>query len=209
VQCDNTQGQDLTGRMRSKVLTRDFILLFFAQFTFSFVFQCLIPTLPIYLSRLGSNEVEIGVIIGTFFFCALVLRPFVGKALLRTPEKKFMITGSLLYCLIFPHLSFRSAFLASFDCESRSGNWIRILPHGRVHVGCQYQPGDPSWAKHQLFCSGDEHLRCLGSFRRNLPHQPLQFHSPVLGLFRSFVLRTAHYLRIGKEADRSIAGFLH
>src|SRR4030043_71141 len=85
--------------MIPKVLTRDFILLFFAQFTFSFVFQSLIPTLPIYLSRLGSNEVEIGVLVGIFFFCAVVLRPFVGKALLRTPEKKFMITGSLLYAL--------------------------------------------------------------------------------------------------------------
>ena len=85
--------------MIPKVLTRDFILLFFAQFTFSFVFQSLIPTLPIYLSRLGSNEVEIGVLIGIFFFCSLVLRPFVGKALLRTPEKKFMITGSLLFAL--------------------------------------------------------------------------------------------------------------
>ena len=42
---------------------------------------------------------EIGVIVGTFFFCSLVLRPFVGKALLRTPEKKFMITGSLLFAL--------------------------------------------------------------------------------------------------------------
>jgi MFS family permease len=81
------------------VLTRDFILVFFAQFAFSFVFQSLIPTLPIYLSRLGSNEVEIGVLIGIFFFCSLVLRPFVGKALIRTPEKKFMITGSLLYAL--------------------------------------------------------------------------------------------------------------
>jgi MFS family permease len=85
--------------MIPKVLTRDFILVFFAQFTFSFVFQSLIPTLPIYLSRLGSNEVEIGVLIGIFFFCSLVLRPFVGKALIRTPEKKFMITGSLLYAL--------------------------------------------------------------------------------------------------------------
>jgi MFS family permease len=85
--------------MIPKVLTRDFILVFFAQFTFSFVFQSLIPTLPIYLSRLGSDEVEIGVLIGIFFFCSLVLRPFVGKALIRTPEKKFMITGSLLYAL--------------------------------------------------------------------------------------------------------------
>jgi len=73
--------------MMRKVFTRDFVLVFFAQFTFSFVFQCLIPTLPIYLSRSGSNEVEIGVLVGIFFFCALVLRPFVGKALLRTPEK--------------------------------------------------------------------------------------------------------------------------
>jgi MFS family permease len=85
--------------MIPKLLPRDFILVFFAQFTFSFVFQSLIPTLPIYLSRLGSNEVEIGVLIGIFFFCSLVLRPFVGKALLRTPERKFMITGSLLFAL--------------------------------------------------------------------------------------------------------------
>ena len=82
-----------------KVLTRDFLLLFLAQFTFSFVFQSLIPTLPIYLSRSGSNEVEIGLLVGIFFFSALVLRPFVGKALSRTPEKKFMITGSLLFAL--------------------------------------------------------------------------------------------------------------
>ena len=85
--------------MIPKVLTRDFILVFLAQFVFSFVYQSLIPTLPIYLSRLGSNEVEIGVLVGIFFFCSLVLRPFVGKALLRTPEKKFMIIGSLLYAL--------------------------------------------------------------------------------------------------------------
>jgi MFS family permease len=85
--------------MIRKVLTRDFILVFFAQFAFALVFQSLIPTLPIYLSRLRSNEVEIGVLVGIFFFCALVLRPFVGKALLRTSEKKFMITGSLLYAL--------------------------------------------------------------------------------------------------------------
>ena len=56
--------------MMPKVLTRDFILLFFAQFTFSFVFQSLIPALPIYLSRSGSNVAEIGVLVGIFFFFA-------------------------------------------------------------------------------------------------------------------------------------------
>ena len=47
-----------------KILIRDFILCFFAQFTFTFVIFSLLPTLPIYLSRLGSQEVDIGVLGG-------------------------------------------------------------------------------------------------------------------------------------------------
>jgi MFS family permease len=82
-----------------KILTRDFTLGFLAQFTFISVFYILIPTLPIYLLRLGSEETEIGVLIGVFFVSSLVLRPFVGKALLRIPEKKFMIAGALLFAL--------------------------------------------------------------------------------------------------------------
>jgi MFS family permease len=57
----------------------------------------LIPTLPIYLARSGSKEVEIGVLIGALSVSALILRPFVGKALLRIPERKFMIAGTLLF----------------------------------------------------------------------------------------------------------------
>ncbi|HSB06080.1 MAG TPA: MFS transporter [Thermodesulfobacteriota bacterium] len=82
-----------------KILTRDFVLCFFAQFTFTSVFHTLIPTLPIYLLRLGSTEVEIGVLIGTLGVSSLVLRPFVGRALLRIPERRFMIAGALLFAL--------------------------------------------------------------------------------------------------------------
>jgi len=83
--------------MIQKIFNRDFALLFFGQFTFAFVVHILTPTLPIYLSGLGSTEIEIGVIIGVFGASALVIRPFVGRALLKTPEKKFMIVGSLLF----------------------------------------------------------------------------------------------------------------
>jgi predicted MFS family arabinose efflux permease len=85
--------------MNQKILTRDFVLAFIAQFAFTSVFHILIPTLPIYLSRLGSTETEIGVLIGIFFFSSLVLRPFVGKALLKTHEKTFMTSGALLFAL--------------------------------------------------------------------------------------------------------------
>jgi MFS family permease len=80
-----------------KIFTRDFVLSFFAQFAFSSVFFILIPTIPIYLSRLGSKEAEIGVLVGVFSVSSLVLRPFVGRALLKIPERSFMIAGALIY----------------------------------------------------------------------------------------------------------------
>jgi MFS family permease len=82
-----------------KILTRDFVLCFFAQFTFSSVFSILIPTIPIYLSRMGAREAEIGVLVGSLSVSSLVLRPLVGRALLKFPEKNFMIAGALFYTL--------------------------------------------------------------------------------------------------------------
>jgi len=80
-----------------KILTRDFVLTFFAQFVSAGVFFILIPTIPIYLSNLGSSEGVIGVLVGVLSVASLVVRPFVGRALLKIPERTFMIAGSLLY----------------------------------------------------------------------------------------------------------------
>ena len=82
-----------------KILSRDFILCFFAQFAFSSVFAILVPTIPIYLTRFEAKEAEIGFLVGILSFSSLILRPIVGKALLNIPERKFMITGALLYVL--------------------------------------------------------------------------------------------------------------
>jgi MFS family permease len=80
-----------------KIFTRDFLLASIFQFALAFVFFVLIPTLPVYLSKSGSNEVEIGVLIGIFAVSSLFLRPFVGRALLRIPEKNFLMAGTLLH----------------------------------------------------------------------------------------------------------------
>jgi hypothetical protein len=47
-----------------KIVTREFVLCFFAQFALSSVFFILIPTIPIYLSRLGSAGAGIGILVG-------------------------------------------------------------------------------------------------------------------------------------------------
>jgi MFS family permease len=82
-----------------QIFTRDFILCFLAQFAFASVSFILIPTLPIYLLRSGSTEVEIGVLIGVFGISSLVLRPIVSRGLFKIPEQKFMIAGAILFVL--------------------------------------------------------------------------------------------------------------
>ena len=82
-----------------KILSREFILCFFAQFAFTFVFHILVPTIPIYLSRSGSSEVEIGILIGALGISSLVLRPIVGKKLSKIREKKFMLAGAILFAV--------------------------------------------------------------------------------------------------------------
>lgn len=80
-----------------KTISRDFILSFFAQFVFSSVFCILIPAIPIYLSKFGAKEAQIGFLVGIFSVSSLILRPFVGKTLLTVPERRSMIAGTLLY----------------------------------------------------------------------------------------------------------------
>ena len=82
---------------QQKIFSRDFILCSLAQFVFSIVFCILIPVIPIYLLKFEAREAEIGFLIGIFSVSSLVLRPIVGRGLLKIPEKDFMIAGTLLY----------------------------------------------------------------------------------------------------------------
>ena len=89
----------MTLQTTRKIFTREFILAILSQFSFMSVFFILIPTLPIYLIKSGSGEAQIGVLVGIFFVSALALRPFVGRALIRIPEKIFMVTGAILFAV--------------------------------------------------------------------------------------------------------------
>jgi MFS family permease len=83
--------------MERKIFTRDFTLGFLGRLTFQSAHHILIPTLPIYLARLGSEEAEIGILIGVFGVSSLALRPFIGRALLKHSEKNIMIAGTLFF----------------------------------------------------------------------------------------------------------------
>jgi MFS family permease len=83
------------------LLTSDFLCVFFAFFALLCATHVLTPTFPIYLESLGSNTREVGVLVGMFGVATLVSRVFVGRALLKHPERNVMICGALLYALTF------------------------------------------------------------------------------------------------------------
>ncbi len=83
------------------LLTHDFVLGFLAFFAFLAATFALIPTLPIFLARLGSTKAEIGLLVGVFGASSLVCRLLVGGALLRYSEKSVMMVGSMLFALTF------------------------------------------------------------------------------------------------------------
>lgn len=86
--------------MRS-ILSHDFIVSFFALFTFIIGYHALIPTLPIFLARFGSNERDIGVLVGIFGFSSLAFRFLVGNASAKYSEKTIMLFAALLYAATF------------------------------------------------------------------------------------------------------------
>jgi MFS family permease len=82
--------------MDREIFSRDFALNFAGHFPFAFAVTLLIPTIPIYLSRSGATDAEIGILVGGFSVSSLFIRPLVGRALLKLPERDFMVAGILL-----------------------------------------------------------------------------------------------------------------
>jgi MFS family permease len=74
--------------------THDFTLILITQFVFFSAAQLLLPTLPLYLAKLGSSKTQIGILMGTMSLACVISRPLVGRALVRAHEKHFMIAGA-------------------------------------------------------------------------------------------------------------------
>lgn len=83
------------------ILVRDYVLSFFAFFSFLAAFHALTPTLPLYLDMLGSDKAEVGTLVGTIGMSSLVARFLVGRVLIRYSERLVMIWGAVLFAFSF------------------------------------------------------------------------------------------------------------
>jgi len=99
---DVMHSEESSSRYRLRnILTHDFIFGFLSLFVFIVAYHALIPTLPIFFAKSGSNEAEIGVLVGIFGASSLFFRLLVGGALLKYQEKSIMMFGAILFTITF------------------------------------------------------------------------------------------------------------
>ncbi len=96
----------------AKIVNFNFMALFGAVFFLFFALDYYIPILPFYVLHAGGGEAAVGLLMGLFTFCSIILRPFQGRELNRTGRKRLLVTGISLYAaaglglLFLPSLPF-------------------------------------------------------------------------------------------------------
>ncbi|MBI3003585.1 MAG: MFS transporter, partial [candidate division NC10 bacterium] len=88
---------DAATESRPRLLTGPFVLTCVATFFFFLSFYLLLPTLPLYAQEYGMGESEIGLIIGAFAFSALLVRPYVGRAIDRHGRRGVLLLGTAVF----------------------------------------------------------------------------------------------------------------
>src|SRR5690625_1000341 len=90
-QLTNNLAQD------DKIITRDFIFIWLANFFVFSSFQMTLPTIPLFVKELGGTDQIIGIVVGVFTFSALIFRPFAGHALETKGRKTVYFIGLTLF----------------------------------------------------------------------------------------------------------------
>jgi MFS family permease len=86
-------------KQKSALWTRDFVLLALANLCLFFSFQMLIPTLPAFVTDMGGDELQVGMVISVFTISAVLTRPFAGRSLDTAGRRKTLLTGLTIFIL--------------------------------------------------------------------------------------------------------------
>jgi predicted MFS family arabinose efflux permease len=83
----------------SKLWSRPFIFIMFANAIMFMAFEMLLPTLPLFVSHIGGNVSLIGIVTGIFMFSAILIRPFTA-ALAARMNKKYLLLIGVAICAV-------------------------------------------------------------------------------------------------------------
>lgn len=79
--------------------TKEFVILALSNFMLFVAFQMLIPTLPVYITDKGGDQLAVGLVVSLFTVSALLVRPFTGKALDSMGRQPVLLGGLAIFLL--------------------------------------------------------------------------------------------------------------
>ena len=89
--------------MRLKVtkdlLHRDFLLICTAAFVFFSCFHLLGPLMPLYFQSIGMPPRQLGLLVSSFMFASLAVRPFIGKYADELNQKFLLLVGVGIFAI--------------------------------------------------------------------------------------------------------------
>ncbi|MFZ5900523.1 MAG: MFS transporter, partial [Bacillota bacterium] len=97
--CHNNFWRNGTPQKRPSLWTRDFALVCLFNLAIFISFQMLMPTIPVYVDRLGGNQAVIGLVTGIFTVSSVALRPWTGLGLDRYGRRGIWLAGTLVFVL--------------------------------------------------------------------------------------------------------------
>lgn len=97
-----------------KIWTKDFVLIFMANFFVFLGFQMTLPTIPLFVKELGGSDQLIGIVVGIFTFSALLFRPYAGHALESKGRGFVYLIGLSIFVISVGAFAFVSSILFLF-----------------------------------------------------------------------------------------------
>ena len=82
-----------------KLWSRSFIFVMLANALLFGAFEMLLPTLPLFVSHVGGDATQIGLVTGIFVFSAILIRPFAGVLATKMDKKYLLIIGIAICAL--------------------------------------------------------------------------------------------------------------
>ncbi|WP_462412640.1 MFS transporter [Neobacillus sp. Marseille-QA0830] len=102
------------GKPKERIWTKEFIFIVCANFFIFLGFQMTLPTIPLYVEKLGGNNQLIGVVVGIFTFSALLLRPFAGNWLETKGRGIVFLSGLAIFVISVGSFGFMASIALLF-----------------------------------------------------------------------------------------------
>jgi len=103
-----------SGPEKPRIWTKDFIFICIANFFVFIGFQMTLPTLPLFVEKLGGSDQLIGMVVSIFTLSALLIRPWVGHALESKGRRFIYLVGLGIFVVSVGSYAFLSSIVLLF-----------------------------------------------------------------------------------------------